>query len=78
MFHVVSHLNACFRGLITSVGEERAKFSAIVYLQSYDFYSEGFLFLLVLEIGCFISLWHPLGLPYNNFDLECTKIQNAN
>ena len=26
----------------------------------------GFLFHLVLGIGCFIVLWHSLGLPYNN------------
>ena len=26
----------------------------------------GFLFLLVLGMGCVISLWHSLGLPYNN------------
>ena len=25
----------------------------------------GFLFLLVLVIGCVILLWHSLGIPYN-------------
>ena len=25
---------------------------------------KGFLFLLVLGMGCIISLWHSLGLPY--------------
>ena len=28
----------------------------------------GFLFLLVLGMGCVILLWHSLGLPYNSFD----------
>ena len=27
----------------------------------------GFLFLLVLGIGCVILLWHSMGLPYNYF-----------
>ena len=27
----------------------------------------GFLFLLVLRIGCIILLWHALGFPYNYF-----------
>ena len=27
----------------------------------------SFLFLLLLGIGYVISLWHSLGLPYNNF-----------
>ena len=27
----------------------------------------GFLFLLVLGMGCVIKLWHSLGLPYNYF-----------
>ena len=31
------------------------------------FLKRGFLFLLVPGIGCFILLWHSLGLPYNNF-----------
>ena len=33
----------------------------------------GFLFLLVLRIGCIacvILLWHSLGHPYNNFYME--------
>ena len=50
--------------LITSVGEERAIFSFIVYLVSVR---RSFCFLLVLVIGCAISLWHSLGLPYNYF-----------
>ena len=31
-YSVVSYLDVSFSGLITSVGEERADFSAIVYL----------------------------------------------
>ena len=28
----------------------------------------GFLFLFVLGMGCFLLLWHSLGLPYNYFE----------
>ena len=30
----------------------------------------GFLFLLVLGMGCIILLWHSLGLPYNYFTVR--------
>ena len=45
-------------GSITSVGEERANLSAIVYLYSIYVVSvrRGFLFLLVLGMGCVILL----------------------
>ena len=67
-YSIVSYLYVSFRALITSLGEERASFSAIVYLQLCGFCLEGFLFILVLGIGCVISLWHSLGLPYNYFE----------
>ena len=52
-------------GSITWVGEERTFF-----LLSFTCYyvvsvRKGFLFLLVLGIGCVILLWHFLCLPYN-------------
>ena len=34
----------------------------------------GFLFLWVLGMGCIISLWHPLSLPYNYFSHLRLKI----
>ena len=71
MFHVVFHilLYVNFRALITSLGEERASFSAIVYLQLCGFCLEGFLFILVLGIGCVISLWHSHIIILNNWPL---------
>ena len=32
----------------------------------------GFLFLLVVGMGCVILLWHSLGLPYNYFSTIST------
>ena len=56
---------------ITSVGKEKANISAIVYLTCNYVVSVrwGFLFLLVLGMGCVILLWHSLGLPFNYFVL---------
>ena len=48
--------NVSFSRLITSVGEERAVFSAIDY----------FMFLWVLEKGCIISFWRSLGLSIHS------------
>ena len=50
---------------ITSVAEERANYSAIVYLYCLVSVRRGFLFLWVLRMGFVILLWHSLGLPYN-------------
>ena len=53
---------------ITSVGEERELISLLSFTCTYVVSVwRGLLFLLVLVIGCIISLWHSLGLPYNNF-----------
>ena len=54
---VVSYSYVSFSGLITSVGEERANFSVIVYSCNYVVSIwMSFLFLLVLRIGCDILL----------------------
>ena len=53
---IVSYLNVSCSGSITLVGEERASLLVI---------KRGFLFLLVLGVGCDISMWHSLGLSYN-------------
>ena len=34
----------------------------------------GFLFLLVLGMGCVILLWYSLGLPYNYYDVFLNQI----
>ena len=41
-YSVVSYLYVSFSGLIIEVGEEKANFSAIIYLKSCSFCSEGF------------------------------------
>ena len=38
---------------------------------------KGFLFLLVLVIGCVILLWHSLGLLYNYSDHSWRKTDGA-
>ena len=53
-----------YGGLVTSVGKERAILFARNYVVSVW---TGFLFLLVLGIGCVTLLWHSLSLPYNYF-----------
>ena len=73
MFHVVffnsfvSYLYVSGSGSVTSVGKERAKLFAIVYLHLCGFCWRGFLFLWVLGMGYVILLWHSLSLPYNYF-----------
>ena len=67
---IVSYLYVSCSGSITSVGEERANLSVIVYLLLCGSVRRGFLFLLVLGMGCILLLWHSLGLPYNYFELS--------
>ena len=52
-------------GSITSVGDERANLSAVVYRNYVVSVWRGFLFLWVLGMGYVILLWHSLSLPYN-------------
>ena len=49
-----------FGGLITSVGEERAIFLLFFSCNNVVSVWRGFLFLLVLVIGCVILLWHSI------------------
>ena len=65
LYSIVSYLYVGCSGSITSVGEERASLSAIVTCNYVVSVRRGFIFLLVLGIGCIILLWHSLGLPYN-------------
>ena len=61
-YFLVSYLYVSFSGLDTSAAKERTnRLLVIISVRS------GFLFLLVLGIGCVISLWHSLGLLYNYF-----------
>ena len=65
----IIYLYVSCSGSITSVGEERADLSAIVYLYVFSVRS-GFFFLSVLGIGCVILFWHSLSLPYNYFAVK--------
>ena len=65
LYSIVSYLS-CKRS-ITSVLEERANLSAIVYLNYVVSVWRGFLFLRVLGMGCVFLLLHFLSLPYNYF-----------
>ena len=57
LYSIVSYLNVSCSGLITSIGEERANLSAIVYLQLYVVSVwKGFLFLWILGMGCVFLL----------------------
>ena len=53
-YSIVSYLYVSFSGLINSFREERANFSVIVYslIMWFLLGGGGFLFLLVLGIGC--------------------------
>ena len=65
LYSFVVYLYVNGSGSITSVGEERANLSAVVYLY-YDYVVSvwrGFLFLWVLWLGHVILLWHSLSLP---------------
>ena len=68
LYSIVSYLYASCSGSITSVGEEIAK-EFCYRLLFYNVVSVklGFLFILVLWMGCVILLCHSLGLPYNYF-----------
>ena len=73
MFHVVFYILSSFiyiscSGSSTSVGEERANLSAIVYLYLCVFCSGGGSSSSgVLGKNYVILLWHSLSLPYNYF-----------
>ena len=65
LFSFVGYLYVSGSESVTSVGEERANLSAIVYLYLCGFCWRGFLFFWVLGMGYVILLWHCLSLPYN-------------
>ena len=64
-FVVYLHVNGS--GLITSVGEERASLSAVVYLYLCGFCLERFPLPLGAWNGLRFLLWHSLSLPYYDF-----------
>ena len=51
----------------TYLGSEREDFPAVVYSLLCGSIWRGFLFLLVLRIGCVISILYSLGVPSNYF-----------
>ena len=68
LYSIVSYLSLSCSGSNTLVGKRE-----LICLQSFTCNNvvsvrSGFLFLLVLKMGCVI-LWHSLGLPYNNFKI---------
>ena len=67
---IVSYLYVSCSGSITLVGEERELIFLLSFIYNYLVsVMRGFLFLLVLGIGCIILLCHALGLPYYLFAL---------
>ena len=66
MYSFVVYLYVNGSGSITSVGEERANLSAVVYLLLCGFCLERFPF--PLGMGYVILLWHSLSIPYNYFE----------
>ena len=63
----VSYLYVSCSGSITSVGR-RELICLLSFTCNYVVsVRRGFVFLLVLRIGCVILLWHSPGLPYNDF-----------
>ena len=66
VFLNVVYLYVSRSGSITSVGEERANLSRLLFAcDCVVSVRRGFLFLLVLGMGYVILLWHSLSLPYN-------------
>ena len=65
LYSFVVYLYVNGSGSITSVGEERANLSAVVYLLLCGFCLERFPLPLVLRMGYVILLWNSLSLPYN-------------
>ena len=71
LYSIVIYLYVSCSGSITSVGEERATFTCN-YVVSVR---RGFLFIVVLGMGCVILLWHALGIPYYYFHIYETGNQ---
>ena len=59
-YSIVSYLYVSGNGSITSIGEESANLSAIVYLIMWFYVRRGFLW----DGLCYL-MWHSLCLPYN-------------
>ena len=74
LYSFVVYLYVNGSGSITSVGEERANLSAVVYCNYVVSVWRGFLFLWVPGMGYVILLWHFLSLPYNYFILALVSI----
>ena len=62
LYSSISYLYVSCGEKITSVGEERANLSAIVYLKLCGFCKDRSPFLLVLGMSCITLFWHSLGL----------------
>ena len=65
LYSIVSYLYISCSGSITSVGEERELACLLSFTCNYVVpVRRGFLFFLVLGMGCVIFLWYSLGLTY--------------
>ena len=72
-YSFVVYLYVSGSGSFTSVGEERANLSVVVYLKLCGiFVRRVFLFLWVLGMGYFHLCWHSLSLPYNYYGVAST------
>ena len=70
LYSFVVYLYVSRSGSITSVWEERELICLLLFTFNYVVsVRRGFLFLLLLGIGCVILLWHSLGLSYNYFEI---------
>ena len=69
LYSIISYLYVRCSGSVTSVGEERELICRLSFTcNNVVSVRRGFLFLLVLGIGCVILLWYSLVLPYNYCD----------
>ena len=64
-YSVGTYLYVSFNGFITLVGKERAIFLLSFTCNYVVSVRRGFLFFLVLRMGCVILLCYFLGLPYS-------------
>ena len=69
LYYFVVYLYVNDSGSNTSVGEERANLSAVVYLQLCGFCWIDVLFLSVLGMGYVGLFWHFPSLPYDYFTI---------
>ena len=79
LYSIVSCLCKNCSGSITSAGEERELICLLWFTcNCVVSVRRGFLFLLILGMGCVILLWHSLVLPYFERMDTCTIVRTNN